>query len=93
MTAVAPPRASRVRYTDPRPADLIPDGDYRVRPGDILEVRITDLVGPGVETITFMRVKESGRIALPLLGDLRVAGLTEAEIDRLIYDEFRKSSL
>ena len=93
LCIVAPAPATPVRYTDVRPEDLVPDGDYHVRRGDVLEMSITDLVAPGLETVKVLRVTESGMISLPLLGDVRVLGLTEAEINRRIDDEYRKSSI
>ena len=82
------PPATAVPYSEVRPDDLIPD-EYRVRPGDVLELSISDLVGPGVETTRVLRVKESGAMVLPLIGDLPVAGLTEAEVNDVVRQALR----
>jgi protein involved in polysaccharide export with SLBB domain len=81
-TVESPPRTV-VRYSEVQPEDLIPT-EYRVRPGDVLKLSITDTIGPGVETVKTLRVSDSGTISLPLLGQVRVAGLTESEISQLV---------
>jgi protein involved in polysaccharide export with SLBB domain len=88
----APAPAPSVRYSDVRPEDLIPSapGDYRVQPGDVLEVTVHDLVGPGVETVKVFRVSGLGTISLPLLGQIHVAGLTEEEINQVVREAFRQ---
>jgi protein involved in polysaccharide export with SLBB domain len=76
-----------VKYSDVRPEDLIPPApaDYRVHPGDVLELRFGDLVAPGVETVKRCRVSASGTISLPLIPPVHVAGLTEGEISATVY--------
>jgi protein involved in polysaccharide export with SLBB domain len=83
--AVAPPSESPVRYSDVRPQDLIPN-EYRVMPGDVLEISVSDLVAPGVDTKKVVRVKESGTISLPLIGPIPVAGLTEEELNEAVRE-------
>ena len=86
MVAVPPP--SPVRYSHVRPEDLIPN-EYRVMPGDVLELRISDLVASGVETTKRMRVTQWGTIALPLIGPIRVAGMTEEEVNQAVRQAMR----
>ena len=52
--------------------------EYRVGPGDVLEVTVLD----NVEVSRAPTVQTSGVIALPLLGEVEVGGLTVAEIQR-----------
>ncbi len=52
--------------------------EYRVGPGDVLEVTVLD----NVEVSRTPTVQTSGVIALPLLGEVEVSGLTVAEIQR-----------
>jgi protein involved in polysaccharide export with SLBB domain len=87
---VPPVLAPHVRYSAVRPDDLIPPapGDYRVQPGDVLEVKISDLVGPAVWTTKAFRVRDSGTISLPLVGAVRVAGMTEEEIGEAINNAY-----
>ena len=47
---------------------------------------MSDLVGPGVETVKVVRVSESGTISLPLIGQIHVAGLTAAEINEVLRE-------
>jgi hypothetical protein len=86
-------RASRsaVKYCDVQPEDLIPPAasDYRVQPGDALEVGVRDLVAPGVETVRRFRVGGSGTISLPLIGSVYVAGMTEEQINDVVNKWFR----
>ena len=69
-----PPPASPVPTTTPSPPT--PSSDYRVGAGDVLEVTVfgnEDLSrAPAVQT--------SGTIALPLLGEVQVSGLTVSEV-------------
>jgi polysaccharide biosynthesis/export protein len=67
------PAAPAVRATPPPPAA---SDEYRVGPGDVLDVIVF-----GQDDLTRAPVVQtSGVIALPLLGDVSVAGLTVAEI-------------
>jgi len=54
---------------------------YPVGPGDVLLVTVTDL--PEINRIE-ARVNGQGKISLPVLGELNVAGLTEEETSQLI---------
>ena len=45
-------------------------------PDDLLNVAISDLVGPGVETIKQCRVDPESRITLPLVGAVDVTNMT-----------------
>jgi protein involved in polysaccharide export with SLBB domain len=80
------PSPSPVRYSDVRPDDLIPPapGDYRVHPGDVLEVHIPGLVAPGIISTRTCRVSASGMISLPLVPPIHVAGLTEAQVNEAV---------
>jgi hypothetical protein len=92
-TTTAPSaRAPWSNATDVRPEDLVPQ-PYRVHPGDVLALSLTDLVGPGIETTKLITVKGSGTIDLPLIGSVYVAGMTEEEIAKAIDDEYRKSNI
>lgn len=49
--------------------------EYRIGPRDLLEIKVLELPELNVDR----RVNESGALALPLVGDLNVSGLTAAE--------------
>jgi polysaccharide biosynthesis/export protein len=69
--------AAGAQTTPPAPVPAAID-DYRVGPGDVLEVTVF-----GNEDLTrTTTVQTSGAMAMPLLGDVPVSGLTPAEIQR-----------
>jgi polysaccharide export outer membrane protein len=77
-----------------RPDDLVADAsDYVIGRNDLINVSITDLVGPGVETLKTTRVAESGKISLPLIGQLQAAGRTEADLEQDIIAAYRDAGL
>ncbi|MBE9532455.1 MAG: polysaccharide biosynthesis/export family protein [Proteobacteria bacterium] len=66
---------------DSLPSDIIPDDiltqQYTVSPGDLLEIDVFE-----VEELTrTIRVRSNGYIALPLIGSVKVQGLTERELE------------
>ena len=63
---------------------------YRVDTGD--SISITVYQEPDL-SITGVRVKSDGTIAYPLLGDLRVAGLTSRELQNLVVEKLRDGFL
>jgi protein involved in polysaccharide export with SLBB domain len=80
--------------TDPKPEDLVvTPHDYQIGKGDLLAVSITDLVGPQVETLKQMRVSETGKISLPLIGQIQAEGLTEAQLEVAIQQAYADASL
>lgn len=88
------PDAAFAAATDVQPQDLVATTqDYDIGPNDLLSVSITDLVGPGVETVKQQRVSESGNISLPLIGQIRAEGLTEAELEKVVQQAYRDANL
>ncbi|MGD8451241.1 MAG: polysaccharide biosynthesis/export family protein [Phycisphaerae bacterium] len=68
--------------TDPTEEDLVPIyDDYRIAPGDVLLVVIQDLRAPGVPEQVQAEVTPSGNLRVPLLGTVRVTGLTEQQLE------------
>ena len=63
--------------------------DYQVGPGDILEVAV---IGND-EASRVPTVQTNGAVALPLLGEVQVAGLTVAEIQRKVTNLLEKDYL
>jgi len=79
---------------DPRPEDLLPStGDYKIGPNDDLQVTISDLQGPGTESVKVVHVAESGRISLPYLYQIQAAGLTEAQLEQSIAAAYKDANL
>ena len=76
-TGIEEPNEEFTSAVDVKPEDLVASAtDYIIGANDMLNVSISDLVGPGVETIKSTRVSESGNISLPLLGQIKAEGLT-----------------
>jgi polysaccharide export outer membrane protein len=62
--------------------------EYRIGPGDVLRVVVYQNPDLQLET----RVTDAGLVSYPLLGSLRVAGLTINELERLIADGLRNGN-
>ena len=72
---------SNTLHLDFVPAD-IHEQRYRVSPGDLLEIDVFE-----VEELTrSTRVRSNGYIALPLIGSIKVEGLTERELEVKLQD-------
>ena len=65
----------------------------RIGVGDFLRVDIADLVGPGVETTITDRVSDTGQIALPQAGSIKVIGLNENELAKAIQVRYRQQNV
>jgi polysaccharide biosynthesis/export protein len=59
---------------------------YLIGIGDQIEIRVFDVA----ELNTVVRVRPDGKITLPLIGDLVVYNITEAELHSLIYKKLVK---
>jgi polysaccharide biosynthesis/export protein len=71
------------------PIPSTPPGAYHLGPGD--QVRIITL---GEDRVTGeFRVNDSGAVALPLLGTIRAAGLTTAELEQAVGTALLKAQL
>ncbi len=63
--------------------------DYRIGPGDLLKVNVFD-----VESLDrTVRVSDSGTITLPLIGTLRVAGLSERAVEQAVAKQLEAKYL
>jgi protein involved in polysaccharide export with SLBB domain len=62
-------------------------GDYPVGPGDVLRITMADL--PEVKSLD-SRVGGGGTIDLPLIGQVQVAGLTDAEVEQVLIARARR---
>jgi polysaccharide export outer membrane protein len=64
----------------------VPIPDYKVGPGDLLDINVF-----GVEQLnTTVRVSESGKVTLHLLGEVEVSGLTKPELEKKLTLLLRK---
>src|SRR4051812_33463501 len=93
-TGIEEPNDEFAQATDVRPEDLQPTAtDYVVGRNDMVTISITDLVGPGVETVKTARVSESGNISLPLIGQVKSEGVTEAQLETEIARAYKEQGL
>jgi polysaccharide biosynthesis/export protein len=60
----------------PAQSEIFVDDDYRVGPGDVLEVEVYD--DPDLSGL--VTIQHGGEISFPLLGDVKVNGLTSREV-------------
>lgn len=80
--------------TDVTAEDLNPSNrDYTIGRNDLVSIAITDLVAPNVETVRTPRVSESGTVSLPIIGQIKAAGLTEAELEKQITTAYRQAQV
>jgi len=63
--------------------------EYKIGPKDLLEIKVFGLD----ELNRTVRVSESGRISLPLLGEIEVTGLTEEELKDKLEEMLGKDHL
>jgi polysaccharide biosynthesis/export protein len=65
--------------------------DYRLGPEDLLQITLFN-VPEGEVGVTprrmDVRVSQEGKITLPLLGDITVAGLTTSSVEQLLRDQY-----
>ena len=93
-TGFEEPNDQYANATDVEPADLVAsETDYVIGKNDLLTISITDLMGPGIETVKNVRVSESGNVSLPLIGQLHAEGLTEAQMETEIQRAYREANL
>ena len=62
--------------------------DYKLGPNDLIRITISDLEGPGIQTLLEKRVSETGNISLPYVGQIRVGGLSEAQLEEQIVKSY-----
>ena len=71
----------------------LPSADYRIGPEDLLKITLFNIADGGV-TVTprtvDVRVSQQGLISLPLVGDIKVAGLTPSGLERDLKNYYDK---
>ncbi|TLM69006.1 MAG: sugar transporter [Deltaproteobacteria bacterium] len=79
----------------PPPIEEARDLEYRVGPGDVLSVTVPDLIerksgtDKGADTLGNFRIYSSGKIILPLVGAVEVAGLTVEQVQTKLVEVFK----
>lgn len=80
--------------TSVQPSDLVPDmREYVIGSGDLVTVSVFELIAPGLESVNTRRVDETGRLRLPVIGDVRAAGLSSSELEKEIRDILERKSI
>ena len=70
---------------EPLPIDLVAtQSDYALRSGDLVRIAIVDLLREGVTYVNDHIVTETGKISVPEVGVVQVAGLTETRLEEEI---------
>lgn len=90
IASIEGPDDEFVEFTEATPADLIPEtGEYRIGPGDVLEITLYDIPELGQPT-TYQRVVNSrGFVDLPELGSVYISGKTASEATEAIQERMR----
>jgi protein involved in polysaccharide export with SLBB domain len=89
------PNSEFVNAVEPTQEDLANNvSDYVVSKNDLLTIEISDLTGPGTQTVKTTRVTESGNISLPYLSSpIHAEGLTETQLEQTIIDRYRTENI
>jgi polysaccharide export outer membrane protein len=83
-----------VSATPPTRDDMeVRASDYVIGPNDLLQVSIEGLVQAGFEQTKVTRVTQSGYISLPILGQIKAAGLTEAQLEQAVIQGYRDRNI
>ncbi len=70
---------------EPRPIDTVAiKSDYTLMPGDIIEIDIHELLSQGVTYSKNYEVTETGKISIPVAGDITAKGKTEIQLEETI---------
>jgi polysaccharide export outer membrane protein len=85
------PAAESENLSEVRSDDLEPMArEYVMGIGDLVTVTIFELIIENVESVQTRRVDELGRIRLPEVGSVQVAGLAPSDLERSIADTLRR---
>ncbi len=78
-----------------QPQDMqVVSRDYRLGKGDLVNVAITGLNEPNLDTTKQTTVSESGTVNLPLIvTPVKAEGLTEPELQRAVSDAYRNANI
>jgi len=94
LSAIEEEPTEFVQSSQVQPADLVPEVDqYRMGPGDQLEVHIRDFFVIGEESVFEQVVDQRGYIDLPRLPAIRAQGKTKAELITAIEDAVRNAQI
>ncbi|PHQ81904.1 MAG: hypothetical protein COB69_03335 [Phycisphaera sp.] len=94
IAAIEPDDSEFIQITEVRPEDLRPMvTDYRLVPGDTLEVTIYNYPVQGQATPYPLRVENNGTVNLPTIGKFYILGATSDEVESIVSDGLIKQDL
>lgn len=76
------PGMSQIQAEDLKP-DIRP---YVLGPGDVVEVRVFELIAPNQPSVQVRALDELGNIRLPVIGQIKAAGLTTKQLEERVAD-------
>ena len=69
----------------------LPFGDYQIGPEDLLQVTLYNIdADTRTPRLVSLRVSQQGLISLPLIGDVKVVGLTPAGLEKELQKRYEK---
>lgn len=72
-------------FTRVRPEDLeAEDKTYVIGSGDTVSITVWELRSPGVPEQTVREVNDRGEVRMPLIGDIKAAGLTAPQLEQRV---------
>lgn len=88
------PPAKVAGFSEVMPGDLEADvSEYVIGPGDTINISVFELLNPGQDYTLNKQVDELGMVRFPMIGTLRAAGKTTAQLEREIADIALKKNL
>ncbi|NLX14541.1 MAG: hypothetical protein GXY44_12935 [Phycisphaerales bacterium] len=80
--------------TDPTPEDLVALVEaYKIGPGDMVEIRILDLLAKDAESVFQPRVDDLGWITVSQLGHINVEGLTARDLELELKNKAKEKGI
>lgn len=93
-TGIDEPNDEWANATDPTPGDLVfTSQDYVIGAGDVLNVSVADLSGPGADAARTYRVTDSGMLNMPLVDEVKAIDLTEAQLQKAIKKVYKDAGI
>jgi polysaccharide export outer membrane protein len=94
IAAIEPDDSEFVEISKPEPADLRPEiSEYRLAPGDTLDVIVFDYPVSGQNTPFPVSVEDNGTIDLPGIGKFFILGLTSDQVRSTVAEGLRAQDL
>jgi SSS family solute:Na+ symporter len=82
-----------VRFPDKDPISTVIAYEKPLRPGDVIELSLTETTGAGIESAKTLTIDRKGNITLPLLGKIPAAGKTGPELVQAIHREYASRAI